>query len=384
LKFNNHLLKKIKNQSVICIICFIFLSFSFVLNGCSNFALKTRGEVDQDTTKEFTINKGDKLFIDRWVKPGETFKPIYNNIYNDLLYKYSEINTGDVILRLSAYTECIGIAISSFGGFSHSGIILRDNNDIYVVDVHPSREKISKIPLRKWLSLEKIIQARVFRLKNINSSKRRKIRNKITNQIGKSINFGIEEDYYCSGFVYKLLQDYMPNKDLIRFKNFIINVYRNLEGHLDYSVSRYNLHRIKEELAKKKDVLNGLHEQIIPPTFFEWSNSFETKYWGYIRNINDFKTLLDLYKYTSNKILALHALNSRSKKYTSTSQIKSIFSKYKVSDGDIDYINSLIIQNSWRNKFNSQELVFELMKNYANMEASYDLILKGLKDAKIF
>lgn len=124
-----------------------------------------------------------------------------------------ELKTGDILLLDMDCYSCDLIEKQTNGPFSHSGIVLKLGNQVYVAQALGT---VHHLPLQRFLNYShKPIQ--VIRPKYINYTKRRRL---IQSYQANFFNMPFDHDYtwddeklYCSEFIYKLLKSVYAIED---------------------------------------------------------------------------------------------------------------------------------------------------------------------------
>jgi len=375
--------------------------FSVTLNSYGSFQVKAK-VIHKDGTalvktvyldldsvnKTKNIEKIDSLSITS--SPNEIFS--YNNLFEQLkesTESFKKLLTGDIILRLSSDVTSVGIAIATLSGFSHVGILLREDTKIYVIDVEPAKEKINKVLLEDWIKdtnnnsvdIKNVIQLKVLRYKD--KINRNLIKQLITKQLQTKINFSLNKSIanslYCSSFIesiYKIAaNNYLP---LISSNQVINNVYKSLvQISLYYQGSKKFsdfVTLIKQKKGKIADDIKQLPE-VIAPGSFEWSNQFNTITHVQRDIPENSNEAIKLYKTIYSKIQIVKSLNGI---YGEKKYIEGLLKQKVINDFSLyNIIHSVVFkQKSKVLKINSNEIIYEYLLDLSKKPSLFEIFFQ--------
>jgi len=367
----------------------------------------------QNINKELQVfNKMPKTSRSKWEKSNATGRHLYKKLINN---NSAEIKTGDIILRLNGDDNALGIAITSLGGFSHAGILLREDKKIYVVDVHPGNDSkkrktvIGKTLLKYWIS-DNTLQVMILRPHD--SGYEKKIKKLLHLYLSYDIRFDWKFDldndkivynddkistqynFYCSEFVYTIVKKVHQFNDnsFLNSKPIGIDIATKLQKRLksdcrDMEEDKCHFSKLLEMLDNYINKSEKISGKLISPASFEWSVEYDRIMYEYSDKINDYKELLSLYIRTHKKILALRSLNNKKKNSLDFNEIKSFFiKKLNINENEIYELETPIKKSLKRSYsvFNSNLLILDLVTWYSDQNTTTDLIYTGLKNINRF
>ncbi|MBN2433248.1 MAG: hypothetical protein JXQ27_17390 [Acidobacteria bacterium] len=248
------------------------------------------------------------------------------------LLRCQDLRSGDVILRLMGGASSLLSAFSSLGGYSHVGIISREEDGLYVTDCQPhngpSRQShcIKRHPLQEWVK-DFHFHDQVFPVLNVlvlrpDPPVAGETMLAVTDELlnGHVIfdsDFRLDNDrldadhLYCSEFIYRILERTRPDPRWVFYSdgvtNEIIDFIQSLEKYPRYEA----LYGLVKEVQERFHVPARHVKQLIAPAAFEWSVRFRPVYYTFhprIREIN-YHRLLSLYKEMKPGLILLRALD---------------------------------------------------------------------------
>ena len=311
-----------------------------------------------------------------------------------------QLRSGDVILRLNDGASSILSAFSSLGGYSHVGILIREQDALTVVDCQPHNapqmggHSIKKHRLSDWVTdivvrndVSEVLSVLVMRCNELFS------RTALESQVYELLEGNVEFDsafrldndvedkrlLYCSEFIYVIYQDLIGRDDFIFFSDTITNqlieraqvvekenrypeFFRML--HVIESRFKFNIHHV---------------ERLISPSAFEYSSAFQPVCFARHPGLHDsgYLPLLTMYAFMQRSILVLRALHG----LPTDVDLKAAFDYAGLNQMQKRSLRKVISTENARKDsgvYNSDRLIFRLLDMAAGAPETFDMAERAI------
>ena len=361
------------------------------------------------------------LFLLNCFNPGhradKSFKQAYDeykNVYYELLQNQpfsatkaepiieqlplNQLQTGDVILRLMDGMRSILSSISIMGGYSHVGIILQENDSLFVADCQPHNaarmggHSLKKHRLSEWvadvvvrgdtsqvLSVLVMRCAEPFSLTALQQETEKLIKGNVVFDSG----FCADDDssdiksLYCSEFIYVVFKSVLGRDNFIFFSdpiaNKVIDQILAIEKENKYP-DFFRMLRIIESRFKF-----NIHyvKNLISPAVFEYSAAFQPVCFARHPQLHNsgYLPFLKMYAYLQHSVIVLRALNG----LPTDIDLEAAFAY-----ADLDIVQKKMLRQAIdvnennSATFSSDVLIPRLLSDYAGAATTFDILAKAI------
>ncbi len=252
------------------------------------------------------------------------------SIYGQLPIR--ELQTGDIILRLMAGASSILTSFSNLGGYSHVGIIVKENGSLCVVDCQPHNAPvmgghcIKSHKLFDWVQdmevrgdTSKVLSVLVLRCQESFSKTEMMffLRSYLDGPVQFDSQFELDNDLqhkkmlYCSEFIYVIFKSQLGHQDFIFYSDPVTNQLilriRELEQENLYPEFIRMLHVIEDRFQVN---IHTVH-RLVAPSAFEYSMTFHPICFARHPQLHEsgYLPLLKMYAYMQRMVIVAKSLH---------------------------------------------------------------------------